>query len=128
MTTINTTSPTLALTPGAEITSDAAPVSNSTDSIMISFTCAYKLLLQISPREPLSPTSKATLKNEKALNKVLLKEAKGEEKKLKAAIKDGSKATKSEQKAAKQANKAKKILDKAMTKEYSKSKQPLLLS
>ncbi|KAG0144074.1 hypothetical protein CROQUDRAFT_660432 [Cronartium quercuum f. sp. fusiforme G11] len=73
--------------------------------------------------EPLNPTSKAAQKTEKAYKKVLLQEAKGEEKKMKMAIKDGKSATKAEQKAAKQANKAKKELEKAVNKEYKLNKK-----
>ncbi|KAH9813592.1 hypothetical protein DFH28DRAFT_973862 [Melampsora americana] len=78
-----------------------------------------------SPMEPQSPASKAALKNDRAYNKVLIKEAKAEEKKIKHAIKDGNSATKAEQKAAKEEIKAKRVLDKALVKEFKTNKKLL---
>ncbi|KAI8447105.1 hypothetical protein BY996DRAFT_6421508 [Phakopsora pachyrhizi] len=77
----------------------------------------------LNPTLPTSPTLIGSTKTDKAYSKALIKELKGEEKKLQDAIKEGKQATKAEQKATKQENKARKDLTKATRKEFKLNKK-----
>ncbi|KAI8456604.1 hypothetical protein BY996DRAFT_4579410, partial [Phakopsora pachyrhizi] len=72
----------------------------------------------LNPTLPTSPTLIGSTKTDKAYSKALIKELKGEEKKLQDAIKEGKQANKAEQKATKKENKARKDLTKATRKEF----------